>query len=231
MAENEASTLAAPLPASPAAFPQAAPETYPASAPTAVQATYPAAGPAPVPPVYPPSGGSAPTATHWAMDVTQALPPDRPATAGTGPFPVAVAGVETGPQAVPAAAPAAQETLSGPRNDPPRNDFIGRLRTPAMAAAAGGVLVLAVGFGAGFVVGRDHAGTGSTTGVQPGAGGFPGGGTGFGGGGGQGQGRQGFGGPMGQQGTNGQSQPGTDGSTGADGSTGTTDTTGLDQFQ
>lgn len=214
MAENEASTMAAPLPTSTAAFPQTAPATYPASAPTIA---------------------TSPWATA-AAPVAAPAPTPGPTSAEAVPEP----GVPV--EVAPTGVGAPGEILRSSRNDPPRNDVLSRMRTPAVAAAAGGVLVLAVGFGAGFVVGRDHAGAGSTAGVQGGTGANPGGGTGFGG---RGQGQQGFGGPTGQQGTNGQSQQGTDGiqpgadgqgldqsgTDGTTGTTGTTNSTGLDQFQ
>ena len=98
-----------------------------------------------------------------------------------------------------------------------RPDLMNRLRAPAVAAVTGGVLLLGVGFGAGFVVGRDHAGTGTDTSVRGGPGGMPGGGTGFG----NGQGQGGFGGPQGTGGQlqQGQTQPGTGGQTLPDGTT------------
>jgi hypothetical protein len=193
MAENEAPTMIAPGSAGTAALPQAAPATYPASAPTVAQATYPAATPVEFPAAAVPPPASV---------------PGMPATG------VPANAVRSGPEPQ-------EELFGGGRNDPPRQEFLNRLRTPLVAAVAGGVLMLGVGFGAGFIVGRDNPSSAATTGVVQDATGIPGGATGFG----NGQGRQGFGGPMGQSGTGGQAQPGTDGTTG------TTDSTGLAQTQ
>jgi hypothetical protein len=247
MAENEAPTMTAPGSTPTAAFAQAAPatypESYPASAPTAAQATYPAAAPtvAQRVPAAPNAWAAGPAATPVATPaappvnapaapviVPAATPVDFPAAA---PPPAPVPGMPaTGvpANAVPSGPAPQEELFGGGRNDPPRQVFLNRLRTPLVAAVAGGVLMLGAGFGAGFVVGRDNPSSAATTGVQD-ATGIPGGGTGFG----NGRGRQGFGGPMGQPGADEQVQPGTGGQAqpGTDGTTGTTDSTGLAQSQ
>jgi hypothetical protein len=176
------------------------PVRYPQTAP----ATYPASAPTTVQGTYLPVGSATnPAAFEPQEELTTAT---RNQPSGTDPRYESPPGPQT-PE----------------RSESPRADLMNRLRTPAVAAVTGGVLLLGVGFGAGFVVGRDHADTGTNTSVQGGPGGMPGGGAGFG----NGQGQQGFGGPQGTtgQGTTGQVQPGVDGQTqpGA----GTTSTTGL----
>jgi hypothetical protein len=101
------------------------------------------------------------------------------------------------------------------------SNFMTWLRTPLVTLVACGVTMFGVGFGAGFVIGRDNAGAavvnGAITGTQAGPGQIPGSETGAGSGPGQGQrgqGPQGLGGPMGQQDAD-----------------GTTDTTGLSESQ
>ena len=207
---------------------------------------------APYPTASNPSGPY-PTASNPSGSYPPApYPPALPRAAGPGEWAVSGSSVVRQPAAGPpvggqlvtgsvaGAPPADVPPVDGPvatepGRKPRRTDFMSWLRTPVVAVIAGGVLLLGVGFGTGFVVGRDHAGTAATAGVQGGPGGMPGGGTGFGGGpGGQAQdgqtqggvGPNGFGGPSGQTQPGLGGQSGTDGSIGTDGSTGTADTTG-----
>jgi len=124
-----------------------------------------------------------------------------------------------------------------------RGRFVERMKTPVAAAVIGGVLLLGVGFAAGYVVGHDvgSSSVSSTTDGQTGFGGTGG----FGGqmpGGSTGQGQLGQGGtgtsPFGQGQSQsqpfGQSQDGTGDGTTGDGSTtdgSTTDDTDLSQTQ
>lgn len=98
------------------------------------------------------------------------------------------------------------ETVPAP--SAPRG-FMARLRTPMAAAIAGGVLLLGIGFGTGFVVG--HQGGGARAGTQGGPGEMNGGGPGF------GQGRQGGTGTQQGQGFPGQSGGTQSGGTQSDG--------------
>jgi hypothetical protein len=114
-----------------------------------------------------------------------------------------------------------------------RTELMSRMRTPAAAAVAGGVLLLGIGFGTGYVIGHDRGATGSAAssnqnapggqGGQGGQGGTFGGGPGFGsqpggsGSGAQGQQGQGQGGFGWRSGGTGQGSGGAEDGTGQQG--------------
>jgi hypothetical protein len=229
--------MTAPMQARTTALPQTAPATYPAAEPTVVQqvASTPATS-ASAHSVWAPHGPTTstpieaepsvlPASMPWAVPATG---PRTSASSAAGALPVT--GVPA--HAFPPASPAQEELFSSRRNQQSSSTLMNRLRTPMAALVASGAVMFAVGFGSGFVVGKDRAGSVAVT-DQPGGaaipGAVPGGGTGTG----TGQGRRGFGGPMGQQGTDqgtGQGpNQGTDQGTGVTGQT--TDSTGLADSQ
>jgi hypothetical protein len=227
--------MTAPMQARTTALPQTAPATYPAAEPTVVQqvASTPATS-ASAHSVWAPHGPTTstpieaepsvlPTSMPWAVPAT--APRTSATSSAAGALPLT--GVPA--HAFPPASPAQEELFSSRRNQQSSSDLMNRLRTPMAALVACGAVMFAVGFGSGFVVGKDRAGSVAVT-DQPGGaavpGTVPGGGTGTG----TGQGRRGFGGPMGQQGTDQGTNQGTNQGTGT--TTGqTTDSTGLADSQ